>query len=1133
MANDLVARINRAMHHFLSKGEEADGWSCVRLSRDRYAFVNADGRYLNGGEMFKHAESFCDGTAVVTLLDGRDDIIGKDGKSVLPGGLMADDVKGVRILSFGNGPGRENVKRLRITYASRQEKEYVIRRDGRPVWDDPVGKLTVCITKDFLVASKKSSISRYYYKYKVLTPFFAKIKDVREGVCKVGEDDKWGVFDVVANRLAIPIIYNDIDSYGEDFIVTDDDGSRVVDISNKTVDDMNNEKGMTPVVFDKDQEKVIEAEGGRFLVLAPPGCGKTEILSERIIRARAKGVRFEDMACLTFTNRASSEMLKRVKEKVKEEADRVFVGNIHKYCNSFLLENQLISGGARIMAEDEMRAVIMENCDIMPALERRSRGKEVPEYLIKEAVRKIEGINNYISQKELGEPEELLIHKDTRNDSYEPYYEMISLHKRISFGDPSGYISQEEEEMLCTAKNVAVYRKFKKDHDLMTFTDLLIKAYEHLRHDKERKYRRYKWIEVDEVQDLNALEITIIDELTDTEGDYTVIYLGDEQQAIFSFAGAKTHVLEMLHRRCEGHTMTLGINHRSPKYLLDTFNRYAAVNLHISESVLPQSDRIVDHEPEDLRILNCGDYYGEPVFVADLVKEYHDLYPTQRTAVIVHSNASADKISERLSDLDINHYKISGKEVTSTKGYKATFSLLCACVNEDDNIAWARLIYGISDYSLTDAIVFTSKMKALMMTPADLTEEETYAAAFLKSYDKEEMVFFDTETTGLSVLEDDIVQIAAFKVRGGKKVEGSDFSILMETDRELPEKLGDIDNPLVKVYAENKHVPREEGLGMFLDYIGDDSILGHNVNFDYYILKYNVERTLGRDVDHLRKWDSLKLIRLVEPQLRSHKLKDLLALLSLQGTNSHLADDDVEATKSVVDYCVEKIRPVIERQCEFLSSDRAQAIAEKLNAVKPLMCDIRSRLYRRYVSESSLADEMRKVYSWLTDNNIVKADKKEEMTSEKIGLIIRYVKKEWTDDNGTHTLIDALGGRIRFLNTLREADLVNSPRLISSRVFVMTVHKAKGLEFENVIITDVYNGIYPFFSNEDIKDADEKEGKDMEDARLLYVGLSRARNRLCVAYPDHISRYPKTLSPFMSCIADEFVSNDDDGGSFP
>ena len=72
---------------------------------------------------------------------------------------------------------------------------------------------------------------------------------------------------------------------------------------------------------DENQRRVIELETGRNLVLAPAGCGKTDILAERVARAIEMGVAKEDMAILTFTNRASREMKERIESRINEDVD--------------------------------------------------------------------------------------------------------------------------------------------------------------------------------------------------------------------------------------------------------------------------------------------------------------------------------------------------------------------------------------------------------------------------------------------------------------------------------------------------------------------------------------------------------------------------------------------------------------------------------------------------------------------------------------------------------------------------------------------------------------------------------------------------------------------------------------------
>ena len=86
--------------------------------------------------------------------------------------------------------------------------------------------------------------------------------------------------------------------------------------------------------LDESQRKVVEATGGYHLVLAPPGCGKTHILVERIRRAREQGTDYADMLCLTFTNRAAREMINRIDAYIgNDEATDLQVGNVHHFCS--------------------------------------------------------------------------------------------------------------------------------------------------------------------------------------------------------------------------------------------------------------------------------------------------------------------------------------------------------------------------------------------------------------------------------------------------------------------------------------------------------------------------------------------------------------------------------------------------------------------------------------------------------------------------------------------------------------------------------------------------------------------------------------------------------------------------------
>ena len=100
------------------------------------------------------------------------------------------------------------------------------------------------------------------------------------------------------------------------------------------------------------------------------------------------------------------------------------------------------------------------------------------------------------------------------------------------------------------------------------------------------------------------------------------------------------------------------------------------------------------------------------------------------------------------------------------------------------------------------------------------------------------------------------------------------------------------------------------------------------------------------------------------------------------------------------------------------------------------------------------------------------------------------------------SLYELLNKYIMELNTYKEADLCESST-IKEKLFVSTVHKAKGLEFENVIVMSVNDGIYPYFFNCDY------EYKIKEDARKLYVAMSRAREKLVISYAARRRGYSK------------------------
>ena len=138
--------------------------------------------------------------------------------------------------------------------------------------------------------------------------------------------------------------------------------------------------------------------------------------------------------------------------------------------------------------------------------------------------------------------------------------------------------------------------------------------------------------------------------------------------------------------------------------------------------------------------------------------------------------------------------------------------------------------------------------------------------------------------------------------------------------------------------------------------------------------------------------------------------------------------------------------------------------------------------------------------------------------------MLDYIAHDVADNDAEPSLIEQLNAHIMELNTMKEADLCGSSCL-SERVFVTTVHKAKGLEFDNVIVFDAVDGRWPNYYSQG------NQAQLDEDARKFYVAMTRAERRLVIAYAkgrrspysgtlrsQSITRFMVPLLPFFSTM---------------
>ena len=887
-------------------------------------------------------------------------------------------------------------------------------------------------------------------------------------------------------------------------------------------------------LLDKYQIPVVEASHGYHLVLASPGCGKTHILAERIRYAREKGVRYEDMLCLTFTNRAAREMTNRIQKVVEGDSTELMVGNVHRFCSKFLFEEDKIPADSAIIDDEEAVSIIADyrNEDEEGVTRDFNRYKGYQTIIF---------FQHFIYQMEHQHPWKYYLHPESFTDDDREAVKHICASQKIEYDEQAvvniyhhaqEYMDEANAPGLDgkTADRIRVllwkmyyancYARYKEENHLFDFEDLLLYTYDIYRSDPTCK--RYPWIQVDEVQDLNGMQLAIIDLLT-AEDNPMVMYLGDEQQAIFSFMGAKVETLTLLKMRCKGNIHHLQRNHRSPKYLLDVFNDYAEKQLKIDRELLPLSDNDTKATSGDLRIIHSSTIEAEHKDITTEALSLYEQNKEERTAVIVSANSDADRISEAMTEAGLTHFKVSGRDLFDTPDVKLLLAHLSVLSNEHNSIAWTRIMKGVHAFpSHALARRFNWKLKQLALSPSDflLYPESCYTAEFLRAYNEEEIVVFDTETTGLNVFQDDIIEIAAIRIKGGEVV-GEPLDLYIETDKPILPMLGDKENPMYAIYHEKMSTGEllspSDALQRFLAYVGTSPILGHNANYDYNILDNNLQRYCKDTMQahDIRCFDSLKLIRLLAPSLHSYKLESLLETFQLAGVNSHQAIDDVKATVSLVRLCAEKAREKQAQQAAFIRHPKVKPFANVLRSnYGECYREAVNRLYKLSTDhEPALVSELSAAYNAFHSDGLIN-------DIPRLDYILRYLRTDMlTDEAVANALAPQLSQYIMDINTLKEADFCNSKSILE-RIYVTTVHKAKGLEFDNVIIFDAADGRYPNAYN-------KTKQQDEEDARKFYVAMSRAKRRLFIAYAlqmvdRHGRVFNRELTPLMDSIQKYF-----------
>jgi len=816
---------------------------------------------------------------------------------------------------------------------------------------------------------------------------------------------------------------------------------------------------LKPIVFSEEQRGILELERGRHLVLAPAGTGKTELLAHKVAGAMEAGVEIEKMACLTFTNRAARVMAERV--AALREGPLPFIGNLHRFAYHFLLENALVPRNLSIYDEED-------SLDTLGFLARSLEG-EVSAWQLKTAA---------VSQKALGLGLELEL-----------------LHRPVFPDEMSAELSA-----ACVK-----YEALKDSLYAADFDDLLLYLLHALRNRESGwKMLDYAWLQVDEVQDMNALQWAIIEALAEEDGFQ--LFFGDHEQAIFSFMGARLDNLRRCAERSRVHY--LRVNYRCPAPLLEVLNEYLEKNLVNSRPILSEASQGTGDGASQLEILEVeGTVREQDRVLADRIEEIQDNYDDGLTAVLVRTNDRADDLSEVLGRRGLSHFRISGYDLFRRKVIKNLLAWFTGMGNAADRMAWSRMLWLFTpSMTLLQARAIVTEMYSRGLYAEEVLNqnisEESLVSRFHRDFFSRRTLIFDTETT--EAWEEggaDIIQIAAVICEGGEAV--SRYAAYLKTDKPIgsAEAVHHISSGMLETAGRD----RFEVLLEFAEIIQGAVLIAHNASFDMGMLKSNFQAAGIEFPETGPVYDSIEVSRHLFPGLRSYSLEKLIEHFKLEGSNSHNAVEDTEATYNLVRRMTEESAEILVGQLEFVQTNRRVIEGFRRN-----FGGLHAQVLERWEEQMSLSEAGRLFLRHLQGLGVSYMDPDDWFYTDRL-----FHHMDITTEPGRGE--ELFRSRIRPYLHYREADLI----LGDEQVILSTVHKAKGLEFERVIVPDCLENIYPNYRSREDPEALE------EDARLLYVAISRSRRDLCLCYPtQRENRYgrsfPAEASRFLRAVKQKF-----------
>jgi DNA helicase-2/ATP-dependent DNA helicase PcrA len=426
-------------------------------------------------------------------------------------------------------------------------------------------------------------------------------------------------------------------------------------VDNSTDAAMSPEAAELLVGLNSEQRRAVVTTEGPLLIQAGAGSGKTKTLTHRIaylIETR-RATPFNILS-VTFTNKAAREMRERVAQLVGQNADNrgfmPYMGTFHSIC-------------VRLLRQDGESAGIPRSFVIFDESDRQAAVKQVSKQLM-------------LDEKAF--PARLLSG-------------LISSAKNELIG-PAEYAETANSPAQHAAAQVfPLYERSLHDASALDFDDLIGRTVGMLKSQpalREKWQRQFKYIMIDEYQDTNAAQYSLVRLLTNDEKNISVV--GDDWQSIYSWRGADFRNILNFERDYKDCTVIkLEQNYRSSKHILEAAHSIITKNVQRSDKEL--WTEAGDGLPVQMLQLQTERAEGEAMIrrIRNGVDSGHRSYKDY--AVLYRTNAQSRSVEEAFIHYSIPYRIVGGQRFYDRKEIKDVMAYIRLLYQPEDRISFERI----------------------------------------------------------------------------------------------------------------------------------------------------------------------------------------------------------------------------------------------------------------------------------------------------------------------------------------------------------------------------------------------------------------------------------------------------------